>query len=101
MGIGLALIEELKVSEGRVVNGVFEEYKMPRVVDVPEIIAVSVGEPDPEGPFGAKGVAESPIIPIAPAIANAISDAIGVRLRELPMSPEKVWRALKEKERKS
>ncbi len=95
MGIGLALIEELKVSGGRVLNGVFEEYKMPRVVDVPEIIPVSVGEPDPAGPFGAKGMAESPIIPMAPAIANAIADAVGVRLRELPMSPERVWRALR------
>ncbi len=94
MGIGLALLEELVLSEGRVVNGSFEDYRMPRVTDVPEIEVVSVGEPDPEGPFGAKGVAEGPVIPTGPAIANAVADALGVRIRELPITPEKVWRGL-------
>ncbi|MGC9191622.1 MAG: xanthine dehydrogenase family protein molybdopterin-binding subunit, partial [Conexivisphaera sp.] len=95
MGIGLALLEELVVSEGRVVNGSFEDYRLPRVTDMPEVDVVSVGEPDPEGPFGAKGVAEGPVIPTGPAIANAVADALGVRVRELPLTPEKIWRALR------
>jgi xanthine dehydrogenase molybdenum-binding subunit len=97
MGIGLALLEELVVSEGRVVNGSFEDYRLPRVTDMPEVDVVSVGEPDPEGPFGAKGVAEGPVIPTGPAIANAVADALGVRVRELPLTPEKIWRALRAK----
>ncbi len=100
MGIGLALLEELVLSEGRVVNGSFEDYRMPRVTDIPEIEAVSVGQPDPEGPFGAKGMAESPVIPTGPAIANAVADAIGVRIRDLPITPEKVWRGLSMKANK-
>jgi Aerobic-type carbon monoxide dehydrogenase, large subunit CoxL/CutL homologs len=94
MGIGLALLEELHLSEGRVVNGSFEDYRLPRVTDIPEIDVVSVGEPDPEGPYGAKGVAEGPVIPVGPAIANAVADALGVRIRDLPITPEKIWRAL-------
>ncbi len=97
MGIGLALLEELVLSDGRVVNGSFEDYRMPRVTDMPEIEAVSVGQPDPEGPFGAKGMAESPVIPTGPAIANAVADAIGVRVRDLPITPEKIWRNLSAK----
>ncbi|MGB9733409.1 MAG: xanthine dehydrogenase family protein molybdopterin-binding subunit [Conexivisphaera sp.] len=97
MGIGLALLEELVLSDGRVVNGSFEDYRMPRVTDMPEIEVVSVGQPDPEGPFGVKGMAESPVIPTGPAIANAVADAIGVRVRDLPIIPEKVWRNLSAK----
>jgi xanthine dehydrogenase molybdenum-binding subunit len=97
MGIGLALLEELLVSEGRVVNGSFEDYRLPRVTDIPEIDVVSVGEPDPEGPFGVKGVAEGPVIPTGPAIANAVADALGLRIRDLPITPEKIWRAMRSK----
>jgi xanthine dehydrogenase molybdenum-binding subunit len=93
-GIGYALLEEVVLRDGRMANANFLDYRMPGPRDAPPIETVLVETDDPSGPFGAKGIGEPPIIPVAPAIANAIADAVGVRLRQLPMTPERVWRAL-------
>ena len=67
---------------------------MPTAGLVPAIRAEVVEVPAPDGPFGAKGIGEAPVVAVAPAVANAIAAAAGVRLRRLPMTPERVWRAL-------
>jgi xanthine dehydrogenase molybdenum-binding subunit len=99
-GIGHSLTEDFIVDRktGRPLNAGFVDYKMPLSLDMPKIKTVILEEvPDPAGPFGAKGVGEDPIIAIGPAIANAVSDAIGVRMRELPITPDKVLHALTQK----
>ena len=98
MGLGYTFHEELKFQEGRVMNPSFSKYRIPRSVDIPEIESVFVETKDPQGPFGAKGMGEASLLPTAAAIANAIEDAVGVRIKELPITPEKVLKALKEKE---
>jgi putative selenate reductase molybdopterin-binding subunit len=72
----------------------FKNYRIYTAADMPEIQSILVHTYEPTGPFGAKAIAEIPINGPAPAIANAIANAVGVRLRELPFTPEKVWRAL-------
>jgi xanthine dehydrogenase molybdenum-binding subunit len=95
-GIGYALVEDLFSPDGRQVMTNLEGYKIPCAADVPlDIETILIETDDPEGPFGAKGVAEPGTIPIAPAIANAVADAIGVRIRDLPITPEKVVAALR------
>jgi len=90
-GIGYALTEELVVSEGHTQNPSLENYVIPLALDLPEIEMEVLEIPQPTGaPLGAKGIAESPIIPTAPAIRNAIYDAIDKPLYELPMTPERV-----------
>ena len=95
MGMGYALTEELVVENGRVLNPSFHDYKLPTACDIPEIHFYPVETEEPEGPYGAKGVGEAPLIPTAAAIANAVSDAIGIKIDDLPITPEKVLRALK------
>jgi 4-hydroxybenzoyl-CoA reductase alpha subunit len=73
------------------------EYKSPTSLDVPEIVTDLVEDPDPRGPFGAKEVGQGPLLPIMPAVANAVFDAVGVRIDEVPITPEKVLRALDDK----
>jgi len=97
MGIGYALTEQLVLKNGKVINPDFRDYKILTAADVPNIEAISIETDDPFGPFGAKGVGEPGLVPTAPAIANAIYDAIGVRIKDLPITPEKVLAALKEK----
>lgn len=94
-GIGYALTEEALVHEGKVLNPNFLDYRMPGPCDMPEIECVIVESIDAEGPYGAKGIGEPPIVGIAPAIANAIYNAVGVRLNELPMTPERLLRTLR------
>jgi CO/xanthine dehydrogenase Mo-binding subunit len=98
MGVGYALMEELLLRNGQVANPDFTDYILPTALDVPEIVVDLVEVPDPDGPFGAKGVAEPALLPTAPAIVNAIRDAVGVTIRDLPATPEKVLRALAAKE---
>jgi len=103
-GLGHAISEELILDPqtGRPLNPSFVDYKMPLAMDMPPIKTIILEEqPDPGGPFGAKGVGEDPIIAIGPAIANAVSNAIGVRIRHLPITPERVLEALEEKNQKS
>ena len=98
-GLGQALLEELVYEEGLLINPNFFDYNLPRFLDLPEkMTTVIVERPNPKGPYGAKGVGETGLIPVAPAIANAIEDALGVRIKELPITPEKVFQALQEKE---
>jgi len=98
-GIGYALGEKMIYKDGRLMNGNFLDYKIPTVKDVPPIQPVIVETEEKEGPFGAKGIGEPGLVPTAPAIANAIYDAIGVRIKDLPITPEKVLAAIKAKER--
>ena len=94
MGLGYALSEELLIQEGRVVNPQFMEYALFAASDMPEIVVELIETVDAAGPFGAKGLGEAGVIPVAAAVANAVKDAVGVRLTELPMTPERVFRAL-------
>jgi len=65
------------------------EYKSPTSLDMPEVFTELIEEPDPRGPFGAKEVGQGPLLPIMPAVANAVYDAVGVRIDEIPVTPEK------------
>jgi CO/xanthine dehydrogenase Mo-binding subunit len=95
MGIGQALFDEMVFDQGQLLNGTFLDYQLPSVKDLPEeLIAIVVEEPHRTGPFGAKGVGETGILPTSPAIANAVFDAVGHRFRSLPLTPERVLLAL-------
>jgi xanthine dehydrogenase molybdenum-binding subunit len=94
-GIGYGIYEDLKMECGRVMNPTFLDYKIMTSKDMPRIHITLVETDDPAGPFGAKGIGESAAIPTAAAIVNAFYDATGVRIRELPLSPEKVLMALR------
>jgi CO/xanthine dehydrogenase Mo-binding subunit len=96
-GLGYALMEELRVEDGRVTSLSFGDYKIPTMGDLPQLKTVLVQADSGVGPYQLKGIGESPISPVAPAIANAIEDAIGVRIRDLPITAEKVYQALKAK----
>ena len=96
-GIGYGLIEHLPVQEGRVGTPHFGEYKIPTVKDIPELKTVLVKGEDGVGPYKTKGIGENPISPVAPAIANAIEDAVGVRIRDLPITAEKIYVAMRER----
>ncbi len=99
-GVGLALYEQVQSCEGRVLNPSFTDYKIPTIQEMAFPIELDFIEThDQLGPFGAKGVGEPGLVPTAPAIANAIYDAVGVRIRHLPITPEKVLAALDEKNR--
>ncbi len=95
MGMGYALTEELVIEKGRVLNPSFHDYKLPTACDIPDIHFYPIETIDKEGPYGAKGVGEAPLIPTPPAIANAISNAIGIKIDSLPITPQKVLKALK------
>ncbi|HEX5167302.1 MAG TPA: xanthine dehydrogenase family protein molybdopterin-binding subunit, partial [Thermomicrobiales bacterium] len=98
-GIGWALGEALIFDDdGQLVTGSFMDYALPHAADVPPIDTDIHEYPSEHGPFGAKGVGEIPVVPPAAAIANAIANATGARPTELPMTPERVWRALAERE---
>lgn len=94
MGLGYALTEELLVQDGRILNPNFLDYRLFTAADMPHIETIIVETDDPGGPFGAKGVGEMGGTPTAAAVANAIYDAIGVRLTKLPMTPERVLAAI-------
>ncbi|MBI2875920.1 MAG: molybdopterin-dependent oxidoreductase [Candidatus Tectomicrobia bacterium] len=94
-GIGYALTERMAVEDGVVLNPSLADYKLLTALDMPSVEALFVESLDPTGPFGAKGVGEPGLVATAPAIANAIYHAVGVRIRSLPITPEKVLRALK------
>jgi len=98
-GIGMALMEEQVIKEGITLNSDLTGYLIPTSMDTPHFDSRLVENEDSEGPFGAKGIGEPATIATAPAIANAIYDAIGVRIFDLPITPEKILKALKEKEK--
>ncbi len=100
MGLGEALMEEMTYRERRNVVHKFPsllEYKTPTTLEMCDVITYLIEDPDPNGPYGAKEVGQGPLLPIMPAVANAVFDAVGVRVDEVPITPEKVLHALKEK----
>ena len=105
MGLGEALMEEqaFRRLPPRLSNALVHkfpsilEYKSPTSLDMPEIFTELIEHPDPEGPFGAKEVGQGPLLPIMPAVANAVYDAVGVRVDEIPVTPEKIVKALQAK----
>jgi CO/xanthine dehydrogenase Mo-binding subunit len=102
MGVGEAMYEEVKFDEkGRVLNANLGEYKIATALDMPNVDAIIVESNEPNGPFGAKEVGEGAIMPTIPAILNALYDATGVRIQELPLTPERVFKAIQEKEKKA
>ena len=94
MGIGYTFYEDLQFKAGRAVNGNFAQYRLPRAMGIPPIETILIETNDPQGPFGAKGMGEASLLPTSAAIANAIQDAIGVRIRELPITPAKIIKEL-------
>ena len=95
MGMGHTLCENLLYSDGQPLNPNLVDYKVPAFTDMPRRFEVALTEnADGPGPWGAKGMGESGIVAVAPAVANAVARATGVRIRELPLTPERVWRAL-------
>ncbi|MFH2044365.1 MAG: xanthine dehydrogenase family protein molybdopterin-binding subunit [Pseudomonadota bacterium] len=99
MGLGYSLMENIKTENGSIMNASYIDYKFPTVYEMPEMDIILI-EPDEKlGPFGAKACGEGSLAPVAPAIANAIYDAIGVRIKNLPLTPEKILKALEEQEK--
>lgn len=97
-GQGYALSEEMLYDEGRLTTPSFSEYLMPTAMDMPRVECIILESRSGLGPFGAKGIGEPAMTAVAPAIANAVADAIGVRVFELPITPERVVRALRSKD---
>ena len=100
MGLSNTLFEELKMERGRILNDSLADYKLATMLDMPQIVPIIVEARHNEGPFGAKGIGEPAAAGTAPAIAGAIFDAVGIRIKDLPITPEKVLAALKAKEGK-
>jgi len=100
-GIGWALYEQLvHDGDGNLLSGSFMTYAMPKAEHLPEIDTLLVEVPSPHGPFGAKGIAEACVLAAPGAVANGIAAASGARMRELPMTPPRVWRALASRSRR-
>lgn len=95
-GLGFALTEEMIFEKGRLQNPSFHEYKLLTAVDMPDVHFHPIETMDEAGPYGSKGAGEAPLIPTAAAIANAVSDALGIEFQSLPLSPETVLKALSE-----
>jgi CO/xanthine dehydrogenase Mo-binding subunit len=102
MGLGEILMEEMVYRANR--NAVHKfpsmlEYKSPTTMEMCDVKTYLIEDPDPNGPFGAKEVGQGPLLPVPPAVANAVYNAVGVRIDEVPITPEKVLKALREKSR--
>ena len=98
--IGTALWEELKLKDGKVLNPSFVDYKIPTADDIPEIMIDYVEKAEPTAPWGARGIGEITMAPVAPAVANAVYQATGCRFMRMPMTPDVVLAALREKKAK-
>jgi len=95
MGLGHTLFESLVYADGQVQNPNLIDYRVPRMDDMPaELEPILIENADGPGPFGARGIGEAAILAVAPAVAGAVARATGVRIRDLPLTPERVWRAL-------
>ena len=98
-GIGHTLLEEMLYEGGQLLNANLVDYRVPRAEDVPgELQCRFVENGDGAGPFGAKGAGEGSLVPVSPAVGNALARLTGVRFRELPLTPERVWRALRQRQ---
>jgi len=100
MGIGYALMEEVMIDGGKVVTTNFGESKIPSIMDIPPLKTVIQENPVGNGPYGAMSIGEPPVVPTAAAVANAVHDAVGVRIYDLPITAEKVLHALQAKKSK-
>jgi CO/xanthine dehydrogenase Mo-binding subunit len=98
-GLGYGLIEHLPVRDGKVEVTHFGEYKIPNIKDIPPLKTVVLESQSGVGPYKVKGIGENPISPVAPAIANAVEDAVGARIRDLPVTAEKIYQALRERDK--
>lgn len=98
MGLGMATREELVYQDGNLINGNLFDYRVPRTVDIPDLRTVVVERGDGVGVYGAKGGGEGSLNPVAASIANAVRRASGIRLHEAPFTPERVWRAIQERD---
>jgi CO/xanthine dehydrogenase Mo-binding subunit len=97
MGLAQALFEEMRYEDGALLNGEALDYRVPMAEDLPpRFVSITQEQGHGPGPFGAKGAGEGAMVPVAAAIANAVQDATGVRVRQLPLSPARVWEALRE-----
>jgi CO/xanthine dehydrogenase Mo-binding subunit len=97
-GLGYGRYEEVIFSDtGSVLTNTYGTYMIPSMMDIPRIHSFIVEDPWKEGPYGAKGIGELPLVGVAPAITSAIYNAIGVRLNEIPVTPERVWKKIQEK----
>jgi CO/xanthine dehydrogenase Mo-binding subunit len=97
-GLGYALMEEVLFKEGTILNPDLQDYTIPTAVDIPRIESIVVESNDPAGPYGAKGIGEPTLIPVAPAVANAIFDATGIRMTQIPITAEKLFLAMKKRD---
>ncbi|MGA7972441.1 MAG: molybdopterin cofactor-binding domain-containing protein [Pseudolabrys sp.] len=98
--LGQGLMEDYQLKDGHTTTHGFAKYILPTSLDVPRINSVIIEDPDPLGPLGVKGIGEPAMVPTIPAIMNAIYDAVGVRITQLPATPEKVLMAIRERERR-
>lgn len=98
MGLSNGILEDFKIENGRIENGTLADYKVATIQDTPEIVPILVESVHDEAPFGAKGIGEPAAAATPPAIANALFDAVGIRIPDLPITPEKVLAALAEQE---
>jgi CO/xanthine dehydrogenase Mo-binding subunit len=96
-GLGQALMEDYQLEKGHTKTHGFAKYILPTALDIPQINSIIIEDRDPKSPLGAKGIGEPALVPTAPAIMNAIYDAVGVRITSLPATPEKIQAALQEK----
>jgi CO/xanthine dehydrogenase Mo-binding subunit len=96
MALGYALFEDLKIDKGKIKSNKFSRYLIPTAMDMIDVENILVEEPESTAPYGAKGIGEPVMIPVAPAILNAIYNAIGVRVKELPVTPENLRKAIDE-----
>jgi 4-hydroxybenzoyl-CoA reductase subunit alpha len=99
MGLGEILMEEQSFRKGRHKIPSLLDYKSPTTLEMPPVESILVETLDPEGPYGAKEVGQGPLLPVIPAVANALFDALGVRVNEVPITPEKVIAALEDRYR--
>jgi hypothetical protein len=98
MGMGQVLSEEMRYGRtGNLMNTDLLDYKIPSIHEMPEVTPIIVESNDPEGPFGAKEAGEGPLLPILPAVCNAVYDAIGVRSNELPITPDRLYKDIEKK----
>lgn len=94
-GVGWALMENMVIEQGRTLNPNFRDYVIPGPLDLPPIKSILVEPVDPNGPFGAKGIGEPALNPVLAAVANAVYDAVGIRITTLPITPQKILQAIK------
>ncbi len=96
--MGYALMEQLMIEDGKVTSTNFGDYKIPTIQDIPELKTFVTEIPKGPGPYNSMAIGETSNIPVAAAVANAIEDAVGVRIKSLPITAEKVFEALRERD---